>query len=673
MNVHSRPVQSQFVPTYAPPNLQAIAAGGQQLEQKQQQGLEMYDQVENTFNEYSSKFLSEDKHIIDRYRESFNEATEPLMETGDFIDAAPMLRRQARNLQRELTQGEGALAMKNFETMTDNIERLRDSDLPTNIIAGMENRMLSSYKGVENGDAVQRINIPEYVDIDSLARELAKEIKPDILESIGWIQNSDGTYSNEAYQGKVRRETLPREEIYRIVRPQLMNDPRVVDYLRFEAQATGAEDATDYAESRILSAIYHAGETYNRDNRTISNVRWESPTSAGTSGVFTSTGSLVADDINRDLRTTLRDVSSAVLTGDNATAVTKSSNLKITLSDAVKEGVITTDEFNEFFEILDKHNYSLLGAPGTQFGGMGAGSGQYTAYMLDAGLIDVDSMSEGAFSEDNFEELFNKVDNYLNTRGDYSSTSLILSNERDQNRVRAAFSQIPASSLSIVNESFTPDEEVQIIREIQRAGDSPNITYTDNKVLFEIPYEDEDGDIRSYILEEKLQPNQEGFESNLTTTVADIIGGDEGQRLKDRHVLRSVPAMSGNNLLEYGLPPRFMQQGQSHISLQADPRGKVNLVLAEGDEEPSPFTYKDMLISLDPDDQNNTFSHFMAEIATINREFNIFDERDIREMEQVGGLSTRLLDYINSLPQLDEAYAFEDHIHALKFNSGINE
>lgn len=562
-----------YVPQYSPPNMGVIQQAGQNLWKRQEQGMEAYDQLQETIG--SLDVLEEDKPLLEKTSARLNEQLGQFTETNDFIEAMPAIRREARNLKENIATGDLGVATQNRQSALDTFEKIESSDWSQQEKEAMKNMYLKDYTGAEESGRLDTFAPPEYVDVEREATKRVKELEKVKTDSIELIEGEDGRF----YKGKVTRERRQKGDIDATML-SLAKDPQVGAVLKQQARLRG-EDPEEYSANKLLSLATEMNKRWGDEDAGISNIQWDDAVGDPQSvtpfnKVDVSSGSLSTKNIlpPEGFDNYMSKAWDHKVLGEEEEFETMKQGMASVASSMIKAGELNSDEFDYFVD---------------NFGKKTATRDAYKEY-FGRGMFGL----EGADSpepDSRMAEIGGKIREYVDANEGVVSTNFPIRDGKQQDKADDIISQIPSSAMNLVShlgEDMKDKQKQQFIGNTLENGTFQGVdVFADSQKpawRFRVPMENEDGEevYETVLLEENIQPNIKGdeFVTNLDALVRDAYNGNPAaQRFSDIQKLHAVPT-TGDNVSQY-LPSEY--RTHEHIGIHQIEDG-VTLDLGKEDD-----------------------------------------------------------------------------------------
>jgi hypothetical protein len=199
----------------------------QELEEKQFQNL-------SVDTDFAAKARQDQIDLVDNLLQ---------MNQGDLAKSAGEIEREVRKFGRRFGPAGDIGAMQTaYVKAQEEFKKVDDSDLPSYLKDAAKDQLLYKYGNVMQnskqdafGNTVYnqfgQARIPKYIDVNEEALKLAKEVPLEKLaQTTGWYKKGGYWFKDSSM-----RERVTQEDIVEAVTPFVMNNPRVQDYLGFEA------------------------------------------------------------------------------------------------------------------------------------------------------------------------------------------------------------------------------------------------------------------------------------------------------------------------------------------------------------------------------------------------------------------------------------------------------
>ena len=199
----------------------------QELEEKQFQNL-------SVDADFAAKARQEQIDLVDNLLQ---------MNQGDLAKSAGEIEREIRKFGRRFGPAGDIGAMQTaYVKAQEEFKKVDASDLPSYLKDAAKEQLLYKYGNVMQntrqdafGNTVYNqfgsAQLPQYIDVNAEALKLAKEVPLDKLaQTTGWYKKGGYWFKDSSM-----RERVTQEDIVEAVTPFVMNNPRVRDYLSFEA------------------------------------------------------------------------------------------------------------------------------------------------------------------------------------------------------------------------------------------------------------------------------------------------------------------------------------------------------------------------------------------------------------------------------------------------------
>jgi len=548
-----------YVPQYSPPNVGLIQQAGQNLWKRQEQGAAAYDQIQETIG--ALDVLEQDKQLLQEKTAQINDQLSQFTDSNDFIDAMPALRKQARNLQAEITSGDIGTAIANRANALKTFENIESSDWSPQEKEAMKNMYLKDYRGAKESGRLDVFQPPEYVDIEAEVTDRVKELEKTERETIGLIEGQDGRF----YKGKIRKKSRDPEDIQSTVSSMLEDNPNMLAVLRQQGKLRG-EDPNEYALNRMKTLAVEMHERWGDEDLGISNIQWDSAAANPQSitafnKVDVQSGSLSTKNIVPDFDDYMKSAFNKKILGKEEEFQTMKAGMGSVLSSMVKSGDLEPKDYDYFMD---------------NFGEKKGVRDAYAEYHGVGwfGMGDLDK-AEGIDPDPRMETIGNKIRKYVDKNEGVVSTSFPIRDGNQQDRADDVIKPISSTSMNLVShltEDMDEKQKQQFIENTLENGTFQGIDVFEDSQKpawrFRVPMENEDGErvYETVLLEENIQPNIQGeqYVTNLDALVRDAYNGNPiAQRFSDLQKLHAAP-ITGEDVSKY-LPAEYRTYG--HIGL----------------------------------------------------------------------------------------------------------
>ncbi len=685
-NKYSQQFNTPFVPTYVPPNFQAIGMGANDLQNQRDTSLLQYDKLTETMNSAMGELAEQDKPLLQKGLQELQKGFTEIYDASTFKDARPAIRKKAMEFSSRYNSGDIYKARRNMSTLTDNFEKIDKSDWSPELKRRLRDQYLNDYQGVEAGDKIEPIfDLPKYADVNDKAIEFAKDIQPQTYEQYGFIfEQRKNMVTGEIEEvltdksGKIKTRIRESEAIKTIVESRIKNDPKIMDYIRAEAEIMAPDNPQEYIDGRINLSVATAVASQTIDDRTISDVssgtefKSEDPYTAGTIDI---PGSLmnVRSFIPNDYSDFMGSMRTAFLRSeeDPDTFQAKKSALNHTLSQMKNEGIITAHDMNRYLESLHTNEYVNLTPENKDYNVSIGTSGRETDILRR--IQERQNNSKTLYeTSPKFKEVQDKINSFVENRGDIISNNVIFKDDTKSNHFRNVFARsINPRSFDIVNEELDENEKIDLITEIKDNIDdnktTPQISYTDDAIFYEVSYINDDGDSKNYILEEKIQDSSI-YENSVTNYVTELIGGPRGRKLNKVFALRSVNTYSGENIFDK-LPQSIKSNARDIDFIKMDLNTDGTIMNIGTKDNHAPYNYFNYLIDNAPgsDNPDKSIIEFNRIIDEINRELKgFFTTEELAKLRTLP-VDDSVSEWMNGISKLKDPYPFIDKVHAISY------
>lgn len=258
-SIYTKPVQSQFVPTYQPINLDAVNIGAQAMQKRQEENFQRYDQFQSTAREMEKKLFDEDRQLFNRKMKGVRDELEQLAADGDLSDAGRQIRSLANQFKDQATTGKLGTAFKNFEKVQQKFDMLdkavESGDLGATQAERRKNAIIADYKGVE-GDGQLNLGInTDDIDVNQFIKDTVGQMSPsEISRETGWTWKPK---IGKFQKGNITVSQIPKAAMRAVIEQSIAADPTAQSALRQRAltQVAGQDEfaVTEDGEKKIIS------------------------------------------------------------------------------------------------------------------------------------------------------------------------------------------------------------------------------------------------------------------------------------------------------------------------------------------------------------------------------------------------------------------------------------
>lgn len=594
-NRYSQITQSQFVPTYAPPNPQMYQAAGQNLQRRQQQGLQQYDQLQETLNQLD--VLPSAEPLLQEKVSEINEKLSQFSDSNDFIDAMPAIRKEARKLRGELNDGNLGAAVQSKKNAEKAFKAIEESDWSQGMKEKMKSRYLEQYENPEKGQILPATTPAEYVDIQGEISDAVKEIEETTSTTIGSIGGREAKFTSEG---------RPEDEIEAAVNAKINNNPKITEALRQEAEAEGlsGEEAQDYILERTQNIALEMKNKFGMKDSGVTNIDWEGDNISASTKVrpVTEPGIMQSTTAMSDVSSHLSSMLDAKKQGQTEKYNTLKQGLESTFISAVERGELSTEDYQYFKDKLDENANKLGFGLGDILGFAESGISSVTGMPVSIG-------GEGE-TDQRFQQIANKLNGFIEDGGGVVNTQFTFSNDKVIKRVHDVLKGGNSNNFEVLSteevEGMDEDEKSSYIKKALVDGRPEGVMFTGGSQMpyykFRVPNEDDGYD--EIFLKEKSTPNikEAGHQTPFKEVVDYAFGNDPAaNKLKDSYMLAKVPTL-GDNVYEQ-LPPEYRQNmgSNDYIALESQEGGGVTADVGAEDNHKM-ITGRDMF--------NTAVSHF---------------------------------------------------------------
>lgn len=577
-NKYTQAFSTEYIPQYQPPNIYNYVRAANVLQDRQQQGMQQYDALRQSVAQLD--VLNSDQPKLQEKVEEINSRLSQFEDSNDFIDAMPAIRREARNLTKEMQEGWLGDALQSKQNAMQTFEAIDKSDWSPEAKERMKTQYLNRYEGAGSG----RLPVwtpPESIDIEDEAMQVAKSVESTSRDVLGVVQGPDGA----SMRAKITQEGRDANQIQSSIQNLYRDDTKFRRALQQEAINQGyttEEELNDYVSRRLNALTASAATRFGPQSSSMSNVQWndsEGTTRFGPNSsarVVAAEGIVEARNVVSDVNRHLNDMFNAQTLDEQDKYQTLNSGLNMVLGSAVKEGAITPEEQEYFQENMMEQTgegrWSLSKAfSSSSWGGMFGGS----------------DSKEG----NRFQKIKQKLNTFIEEEGDIVGTSFeIPAGSTKRGDINDFMSDRNPANFTLISsedaEGLSEKEKRQKIKKILREGNMEAVHLSGNSSspFFRFSWEDEDGNYHTSFLGEKRSDriSGSGFRSPFEEVVRTFMEDDAtANRIVDNYMLHDVPE-TGKNVYDM-LPPSYkatMSRGD-HLSLQAQEGGGVIAKLDE--------------------------------------------------------------------------------------------
>lgn len=574
-NIYTKPVQSQFVPTYQPINLDAVNIGAQAMQKRQDANFAKMDEIQEQMANLEKQTFEQDRPLIQERSQEIRKNLEELAADGDLSDANRQIRSLANQFREEITSGKSAKALKNFKTVQDRYAEIDESDLSDAQKTARKNAIIAGYKGVEEGGLDMSINTDD-IDFNQWVDDNIGDIRESkMVQETGWNWNSQlGKWE----KGNITKKGVPQEVLQAVVSSSLSNDPRAMSALRQRARvATAGEDEFVIGEgddARIVSrdekmkqliesqtkSLYelaarkHGGQDLEVTTETSTPSKYSDFAGTGFSMTATKRGITNAREVGiTGFDQATGEIAGAVATGNDTEATELSSSLQMALDSFRNEDEDITDEDIQFMREVGAQVASTKSDYSPAMLASGEGAGRFSD---PVGRAQIESLRSKIGGEriDKYNRLKNKFDDWVQKGGGWTDKEIILD---DSSAGRTAHDNIQ----KMISKSTGPNDwkiygsEDADSRELLS---SPAGEDADNSVwdTFEfgavVPGNDhaptmvsgwvtQDGERKKVRLVEKRDPTLPDHMNDVTDSILETLGGQGEEIKKNRRFEHLAP------------------------------------------------------------------------------------------------------------------------------------
>ena len=255
INKYTQPLEQGYIPRYAPLPLDQIGATAGYLQERQDQGLQAYTAFDVARRNSMDQVIDFQRPEVDALWEQQRGQLNEFVESGDYIDAQPVLMRAAADFQQAIQPYNQNYAAYQ-QAVTQAREMMQEGDITE---ADYYVAIQQNLDALRNGQSSQfkAGNLVKRLDVDELLDDLSKGWEGDQQVRVGtdgryrWIQTNE--YVSEAEVAELMAQRLMRDERFR---GQMERD-----YIYANRDGSTADEAyVERERSRLLREKGEAGE-----------------------------------------------------------------------------------------------------------------------------------------------------------------------------------------------------------------------------------------------------------------------------------------------------------------------------------------------------------------------------------------------------------------------------
>ena len=549
-NRFTKLVQSNYVPTFAPPDVSIYQDVAQNLQERQRRGMKQYDALQETMNQLD--VLPTDQETLQRKKEQINSKLSQFADENDFIDALPAIRREARNLQKDMQQGDIATALSNKEKATETFKNIEESDWSPQMKERMKSWYLKNYRGAEKGDRLQTFAPPENIDVEGEASSAAESVERITRETIGQVPDP---VSGGWKKAEIKKTGRNVKQMKRAVVNKLMSNEKAVNKLTMEARLQGKEtpeEIKNYIANRASTLAGVMAQRHGGTDMTFSGVDFgdTQPAGGGTMVRQTRAPGIMQSISNiDDIEDHVAEMANAKQQGNQQKYNMMKSGLESTFAAAMREGKVTQDEYQYFMDKLESEGGKL---------GFGIGDILSMAESAVTATTGARPYLGGEQQDQRFVGIADKMSSFIDESGSVVGTDFPFDNPKTMDAIKDKMTTYPAKTFEIVSkelrEGKSEKEREQLKKQALNEGTPKGITFTgyDKSPYYRIDFPvEEDGTekIKTMYLREKSTPNikEAGYKTPFEEIVNTAFGGDPvANQLLDTYKLNTIPAVGRN-------------------------------------------------------------------------------------------------------------------------------